>query len=105
MHRVNFAGESGVITDVCRNHGVWFEREELRKIVEFIRGGGMRVARERQLGLLERERQRIADEFRAAANINTSTRADAAVWGAGDDRDALDAIRVTFEIAKWLKRG
>src|SRR3712207_7332440 len=41
MHRVNFAGQSGVIIDMCKDHGVWFEREELRKIVEFIRAGGM----------------------------------------------------------------
>src|SRR6202453_845041 len=37
MNRVNFANFSSVIVDVCRQHGTWFDRGELRRIVEFIR--------------------------------------------------------------------
>ena len=37
MNRLNFANFSGVIVDVCRLHGTWFDRDELRRIVEFIR--------------------------------------------------------------------
>ena len=47
MNRMNFAHESGVILDICKAHGVWFDREELRRIVEFIRGGGLEASRER----------------------------------------------------------
>ena len=57
MNRINFANFSGVIVDVCRMHGTWFDRDELRRIVEFIRAGGMDRAREREIRNLEADRQ------------------------------------------------
>lgn len=48
MNRMNFAQVSGVILDICKADGVWFDREELRRIVEFIRAGGLETARERE---------------------------------------------------------
>jgi Zn-finger nucleic acid-binding protein len=62
MNRVNFARCSGVIVDVCKGHGTWFDRDELRRIVEFIRGGGLEVSRAREKQELEAERQRLHDE-------------------------------------------
>lgn len=59
MNRVNFARCSGVVIDVCREHGSWFDRDELRRIVEFIQGGGMSVARERETARLQEERLRL----------------------------------------------
>ena len=41
MSRVNFARISGVVVDVCREHGTWFEAGELRRVVEFIERGGI----------------------------------------------------------------
>jgi Zn-finger nucleic acid-binding protein len=64
MNRVNFANFSGVIVDVCRQHGTWFDCDELRRIVEFIRAGGLDKARERQIQNLEEERRLAkADRF------------------------------------------
>jgi Zn-finger nucleic acid-binding protein len=57
MNRVNFANFSGVIVDVCREHGTWFDRDELRRIVEFIRAGGMDQARAREIQNLEEDRR------------------------------------------------
>jgi Zn-finger nucleic acid-binding protein len=57
MNRVNFARASGVIVDVCKAHGVWFDEDELRRVVEFVRAGGLDWAR-------ERERQALAEERR-----------------------------------------
>jgi Zn-finger nucleic acid-binding protein len=45
MNRVNFARSSGVILDVCKPHGVWFERDELLKVVQFVRSGGLKRSR------------------------------------------------------------
>jgi Zn-finger nucleic acid-binding protein len=56
MQRRNFAGCSGVIVDVCGKHGVWFDHRELERVLEFVRGGGLRRAREREV---EREEQRL----------------------------------------------
>jgi Zn-finger nucleic acid-binding protein len=57
MNRVNFANFSGVIVDVCRQHGTWFDRDELRRIVEFIRAGGLDKARAREIQNLEADRR------------------------------------------------
>jgi hypothetical protein len=32
---------SGIIIDVCKNHGVWFERDELRGVLQFVANGGL----------------------------------------------------------------
>ena len=57
MNRTNFAHVSGVIVDVCRDHGVWLDRGELERIIQFVEAGGM--AKER-----EHEMERMSDEAR-----------------------------------------
>lgn len=59
MHRVNFARCSGVVVDVCREHGTWFDMNELHHIVHFIRAGGLDLSRERQKTDLAAERRRM----------------------------------------------
>ena len=56
MNRVNFAHCSGVVIDICKGHGTWFDRDELSKIVDFIPPAGSkpRAHREKQQ-LLGRE--------------------------------------------------
>lgn len=58
MNRVNFARCSHVVVDVCREHGTWFDTDELRRIVSFIRSGGLEQAREREIAELEERRRR-----------------------------------------------
>jgi Zn-finger nucleic acid-binding protein len=67
MNRVNFARCSGVVVDVCKGHGTWFDRDELRQIVEFIHGGGLDAARTREKQQLEEERQRLHHEQMTAS--------------------------------------
>lgn len=62
MNRVAFARCSHVVVDVCKEHGTWFDKDELRRIVEFIRAGGLEAARAEEVAELERKRQ----ELRAA---------------------------------------
>lgn len=62
MNRHNFANCSGVIIDVCRIHGTWFDANELRQIMAFIRGGGIDRAREQQKRELEEARRRLEAE-------------------------------------------
>lgn len=45
MNRVNFGHSSGIIVDICKRHGVWFERDELRGVLSFIARGGMEQTR------------------------------------------------------------
>jgi len=41
MNRLNFARVSGVLVDVCRQHGTFFDAGELTRVVEFIERGGI----------------------------------------------------------------
>ena len=94
MNRQNFARVSGIIVDVCKGHGVWFNQGELRRIIEFIRDGGMSRAR-------DRERRDLADErarLRATARDAQITAARAATWQHGgeartSDVEILSAVR------------
>lgn len=60
MNRVNFAHCSKVIVDVCTQHGTWFDKDELRRIVEFIRSGGLEKSRARELEELEQRRRQLS---------------------------------------------
>jgi len=62
MNRVNFARCSSVVVDVCKQHGTWFDRDELRRIVEFVRAGGLDAARARERTELEEARRRLRVE-------------------------------------------
>ncbi len=71
MNRINFARCSGVIVDVCKGHGTWFDASELREIVEFVRGGGLDLARQKEKREIEFERQQLQQEQLAAASLAT----------------------------------
>lgn len=58
MHRRNFGRRSGVIIDVCRRHGAWFDAEELPRILRWVRSGGLvRAQEERARQAAEQERR------------------------------------------------
>ena len=59
MNRMNFARCSGVIVDVCRGHGTWFDASELRAIIEFIRRGGLQLSRQKEKLEIESERAQL----------------------------------------------
>ena len=59
MNRVNFSKCSHVVVDVCAKHGTWFDKDELRRIVEFIRAGGMDKARDMEMRELDRRRREL----------------------------------------------
>ena len=40
MNRINYGHSSGVIVDVCRDHGIWFDADELARILTWLRAGG-----------------------------------------------------------------
>ena len=73
MHRVNFAKCSNVIVDVCKAHGTWFDKDELRRIIEFIRAGGIERARANEMAELERQRRELEAARTAAAHEHASS--------------------------------
>ncbi|ACM22075.1 hypothetical protein Geob_3737 [Geotalea daltonii FRC-32] len=54
MNRVNFGAKSGVVVDICKDHGVWLDGGELRHLAEWMKAGGKLLDQERQE---ERKRQ------------------------------------------------
>jgi Zn-finger nucleic acid-binding protein len=64
MNRSNFARSSGVIIDLCKEHGAWFDAGELPKIIDFLNNGGLARAREKELIDLQAERGKIREERR-----------------------------------------
>lgn len=62
MNRMNFARCSGVIVDVCKKHGTWFDRDELSRIIEFIRSGGLEHSREKEKQAILEDRERLRQE-------------------------------------------
>ena len=59
MNRMNFSKMSGVIIDVCHDHGTWFDRDELYRVVTFIQGGGLDKARRMEREKLVEEERRL----------------------------------------------
>lgn len=65
MNRSNFAKVSGIIIDSCKQHGIWFDSEELPKIIEFIRKGGIDRAREKEKLQIQGEKEQLrAEKFK-----------------------------------------
>ncbi|NRA37997.1 MAG: zf-TFIIB domain-containing protein [Planctomycetes bacterium] len=52
MRRHIFAQNSGVVIDSCKEHGVWFDAQELDLILDWVRGGGQ--------GASERPQSRVS---------------------------------------------
>ena len=65
MNRMNFARCSGVIVDVCKKHGTWFDRDELSRIVEFIYEGGLNTARAKEKMEIAEMREQLRQEQQA----------------------------------------
>lgn len=72
MNRINFARCSGVIVDICKGHGTWFDRDELSGIVQFIRSGGLEISRQKEKNEIEFQRDQLRAEQLMAANRGTS---------------------------------
>jgi len=60
MNRVNYAKRSGVVLDVCKNHGIWFDRDELRRVLAFVAEGGLDRARELEIEELKQAKRTAA---------------------------------------------
>jgi Zn-finger nucleic acid-binding protein len=97
MNRMNFARCSGVIVDVCKGHGTWFDRDELSAIIQFIRGGGFEVSRQKEKRELEFEREQLRNERMVAAS-----RTSGSVGISYSDEERLGGISAASGLLKFL---
>lgn len=86
MNRVNFARISGIIVDVCKTHGSWFDVHELPGVLEFVRKGGLDTARRKEKEQLADERRRLSRERQMRTRMD-ATRGDRQL-GIAAERDA-----------------
>lgn len=55
MNRDALAAGSGVVLDLCRHHGCFFDHGELTRLLAFIEGGGLEKSRRREAEQLKSE--------------------------------------------------
>jgi len=87
MNRTNYGRISGVVLDVCKDHGLWFDRNELRQVLEFIEGGGLEKSHARQIQEEEERRRMPRTELPPGAWTETEER-----HGGGDLVSAFEAL-------------
>jgi len=102
MNRKNFVRVSGVIVDVCRPHGIWFDAGEMEKIMDFIARGGMREAREAEREVEKDEKRRQKDGREKVMQVagTSSIFSD----GAGSSSEALDLSDMVIGILNLFKK-
>ena len=72
MSRRNYRRISRVVVDVCLGHGTWFDPEELDRVIEFLKTGGLKAS-EAARSSAESGGGEAGMEMRALANALTSS--------------------------------
>jgi Zn-finger nucleic acid-binding protein len=67
MNRQNFGRRSGVIIDVCKSHGVWFEQRELQSVLAFVDSGAFEQSRREEIERQAEARHKLELEFKQAS--------------------------------------
>ena len=91
MNRRNYGRRSGVIIDSCRDHGIWFDAQELNAVLHWIRSGREASAHRREKGERAEEKRQAAlkrlhepvDQGWAQSSRGTNTLAELLRWLTG----------------------
>jgi Zn-finger nucleic acid-binding protein len=103
MNRRNFAKRSGIIIDVCSAHGIWFDHEELPRIIQYVRRGGLEESRRRDLEELRNEagrlrQQMVLDRSRGRRSDSGGFFSDSSLASSGEGVFAVaDLLSVLFD--------
>lgn len=60
MNRINFKSISGILIDICCDHGIWLDKDELTRIRNFIGSGGLDKFQDLEIAKSKGELQRLA---------------------------------------------
>lgn len=98
MNRHNFARSSAVIVDICKQHGVWFDAEELPRIIEFIHRGGLDRARQKEKLQIEEQRKNLREEERKLAVESSKFNLSVSPWESSSTGLAVrEFVRFLFD--------
>jgi Zn-finger nucleic acid-binding protein len=102
MNRQAFGRISGVVVDVCREHGVWFDPGELAEVLSFVERGGLTRAREREEAELKAAARALRTERAATAFGSLSQ--SGALANAGTARQhssiEIDFVRALVDLCR-----
>lgn len=84
MNRLNFKKISGVLIDVCGDHGIWLDAEELAQIRSWVAHGGLDRAQD---GLIEKNRVDLEE-----------------LEGRVDDLEWMETMLHLFNPKRWVFR-
>jgi Zn-finger nucleic acid-binding protein len=106
MNRENFGKRSGVIIDICKGHGVWFEPGELQAVMSFIDTGGLERARKLDAQRIEEEKrtkQRMLDQAGDASVVVHRDSSSVFVFRNTESRASRDSVATDSLLADALK--
>jgi len=95
MQRKNFMKRSGVITDVCVDHGVWLDSGELRHILEWVKTGGMQKAKKENKINEDYSKKRVNPEYAKAKAYEDSR------YTRDNEFDVFDILEDMFFSRRW----
>lgn len=105
MNRTIFGRSSGVVVDVCKLHGTWFDARELTASLAFVEMGGIELVERREKLRQEEERRRAEVERRIggfeALNSPVSPTIQR-IFEGGPRPDRLEAVRDILQILLGL---
>jgi hypothetical protein len=88
MNRLNYGRRSGVILDVCKSHGAWFDGDELHRVLVWVRDGGTTEAEVRAAETVRRPAVPLAGGSPPLARDETW-------WRWIDVLDVVDLVELT----------
>ncbi|MCK5834722.1 MAG: zf-TFIIB domain-containing protein [Lentisphaeria bacterium] len=62
MNRKNFGGRSGIIIDICKDHGIWLDRGELSALLEWKQAGGQILKEKAEAKRVKKSGERAAQK-------------------------------------------
>lgn len=83
MNRVNYGQSSGVVADRCRDHGVYLDAGELRRIQAWVRAGGRLDAAQKAAEAAARSSREMVLPFVGEANLDEDNEPEVGLRGLG----------------------
>lgn len=103
MNREAFGRISGIVVDVCKVHGVWFDAGELAAAIQFVEKGGLERARKRELEEIAARERRLRDkELALGTGQSLGFEAGGAGVPLGEPDTPLDFLRFIADL--WRER-
>ena len=74
MQRRNYATASGVVIDICKEHGIWFNIKELDAILKYIRSGQLLKNQEKSARMAKKALKRKTESkiYHKSSNRSSS---------------------------------